>query len=652
LSQLERRCGGADAFANRIATVNLYRSDLNEWLSPPPMGTARSFHSAALMPNGQVLVVGGYSSAPPLIANLGGDGSAICGKNVGIASSGSATATTEIFDENVFSWTPATSMNSPRAELTLVRLQSGFILAAAGSGSQTAELYDPSANTWTYTGGMQATRLGAATALLPDGRVLVTGGNYGYNVIGIAINCPTGGEVYDPVANSWSNTGNMAKNRYHATATVVRVSDGTWRVLVVGGQDGNDDSLPVLGTAELWNPSTGQFTAAASMSTPRAYHTATLLPTGQVLVTGGSSTNDTTGVLNTAEVYDPLADTWTLMRNMNTPRTSQTATILPSPLGITKVFVVGGFDGTNFQNNAEVFQPTPIATTTSVFPTAVFPATANISSCQPGSIAASVVSKTGTGVPTGQVTFLDGSFPIGVGFLDSTGMAVFQPTLFAGTHVLQASYGADSAFQVSSSGLLIQQSVAPPIRVSGSSTAALGAPVQLAASVPFGAVAPFSFTWTLPNGAMIAGSNVTVTPPALGPNLYTVAGSDSNGCGLGGGSFTVNVYQPGVDLVSRINSLTRNGNIAAVLQITNQGADTALSVAVTASTFAATSTSNTVPMLLGTLPAGQSAIFQLNYPGSAAAPGTNTILRLSLTYTDLATGIGGNAGASFRVTAP
>jgi hypothetical protein len=42
----------------------------------------------------------------------------------------------------------------------------------------------------------------------------------------------------------------------------------------------------------------------------------------------------------------------------------------------------------------------------------------------------------------------------------------------------------------------------------------------------------------------------------------------------------------------------------------------------------------------------------LNYPGSAAAPGTNTILRLSLTYTDLATGIGGNAGASFRVTAP
>jgi len=53
------------------------------------------------------------------------------------------------------------------------------------------------------------------------------------------------------------------------------------QVLAAGG------SFPARASAELYNPATGSWTATATMSSVRAYHSATLLPTGQVLVAGG-----------------------------------------------------------------------------------------------------------------------------------------------------------------------------------------------------------------------------------------------------------------------------------------------------------------------------------------------------------------------------
>jgi hypothetical protein len=116
------------------------------------------------------------------------------------------------------------------------------------------------------------------------------------------------------------------------------------------------------------------------------------------------------------------------------------------------------------------------------------------------------------------------------------------------------------------------------------------------------------------------------------------------------------VCQPGVNLVSHLTSLIRDGvtgDIVATVTITNQGCDAAGNVQVTASTLKTSATSTTLPVLVGSLAGGGGqGGFALHYPGAAAAAGTAAVLRVSLTFTNLATSSGGNAGASFRVTAP
>ncbi|WP_395829695.1 hypothetical protein [Archangium violaceum] len=82
------------------------------------------------------------------------------------------------------------------------------------------------------------------------------------------------------------------------TLNTTLLSNG--KVLVVGGH--YDFMLQILGTAELYDPATGTWSAAGSMASARIQHTATLLPTGQVLVTGGMDLN---GAHSKAEVYTP-----------------------------------------------------------------------------------------------------------------------------------------------------------------------------------------------------------------------------------------------------------------------------------------------------------------------------------------------------------
>ncbi len=72
------------------------------------------------------------------------------------------------------------------------------------------------------------------------------------------------------------------------------------KVLVAGGVKGG--SSPPLAAAEVYDPALGTWSAAGSMALPRYHHTATLLKNGQVLVSGGASNS---GYLATAEVYDP-----------------------------------------------------------------------------------------------------------------------------------------------------------------------------------------------------------------------------------------------------------------------------------------------------------------------------------------------------------
>lgn len=566
--------GGASGatYPSATASAALYLPNSNQWISVPSMFLPRGNHGASLLPGGtSVLVAGGTSSGYPVphpVADLGCPG---CPPPpCGLAPFDPGTTETEVFDETSSTWIHALSMNSPRTLFSLVPLTDGRILAAAGSSvDQSAEVYTPSGpngNTWASTGNMNAQRTQAAYTILPDGRVFVAGGDFGYNVLGLGINCPADAEVYDPSTNNWSNAGNMAFNHYAASATVVHVADGSWRVLVAGGYDGNNNSAE-LNSAELWNPNTNTFSPAASMASYRHAHTATLLPNGQVLVAGGISFNSVTfqqQALSFAEIYDPVADSWQPILSMNVARAYHTATLELGP-GPTKLLIVGGIGGapqgdntlpwltSGFLPSAEIFQPTPIATTTSLFPSQPLPGNNTVSSCG-GGLESFVVSSTGIGAPAGFVSFFDSAIGNNIGspvplspVALSNSEAILNAPLSVGTHSIQALYGGTDAFSSSSSSFQTIQAISPPIQVNGPATAFLGQPVTLFASVPADSNSPYNFTWTPPNGtaqtlcSIVAPGCFAGIPPSVGPNVFTVTGTDSTACQLATGTFTVNV---------------------------------------------------------------------------------------------------------------
>jgi WD40 repeat protein len=197
-------------------------------------------------------------------------------------------------------------------------LLSGKVLIAGGGGSS-ADLYDPTTGTFTATGSMTTARGSPAATLLPSGKVLVAGGG----VDGSA-------ELYDPTAGTFTATGSMIRAITDNTATrAVHTATllPSGKVLVAGGLDKNY----VFASAELYDPAAGTFTVTGSMTAARWDHSATFLGNGKVLIAGGSG--DTS-----AELYDPTAGTFATTGSMTATRYSHTATLLLSG----KVLITGG----------------------------------------------------------------------------------------------------------------------------------------------------------------------------------------------------------------------------------------------------------------------------------------------------------------------
>ena len=95
----------------------------------------------------------------------------------------------------------------------------------------------------------------------------------------------------------------MKTAREFHTATLL--TNGT--VLVAGGftrrrEAGAGSDYQVLAAAEIFDPALGHWSAAAPMTSPRRFHTATALANGKVLVAGGQRED---GTLSSAELYDP-----------------------------------------------------------------------------------------------------------------------------------------------------------------------------------------------------------------------------------------------------------------------------------------------------------------------------------------------------------
>jgi N-acetylneuraminic acid mutarotase len=355
------------------------------WTPTGSMTTPRQHQAATLLPDGNVLVVGGYHPNVPgsytnaevydpstgtwtvtgrmiedrtahPTATLLRDGKVLVagGQRGWTPSALDATlASAELYDPATGTWTATGSMTTPRMDHTATLLPNGKVLVAGGEhydlgdvnggiiALASAELYDPGTGTWAATGSMDTPLSGHAATLLHDGRVLVVGG--------------TSAELYDPGTGTWTATGSMATPRLYHTATLL--TDG--KVLVAGGYGPSSGILAgTLASAELYDPGTGTWSATGSMGTPRADHTATLLSDGRVLIAAGASAlvwgGDT--LLASAELYDPGTGTWTATASMVAPREWYTATLLPDGL----VLVAGGEGGASkneWQPSAELYDP-------------------------------------------------------------------------------------------------------------------------------------------------------------------------------------------------------------------------------------------------------------------------------------------------------
>jgi len=179
---------------------------------------------------------------------------------------------------------------------------------------------------------MSVPRQGHTATLLQNGKVLITGGASEDNGTAWA-----SAELYDPSTGNFTATGNMMTPRLNHTATLL--PDG--KVLIAGGQSKSGYPPSVLQTAELYDPSTGTFTATADMATRRGGHSATLLEDGTVLIAGGYDFNGANVFISGAEIYDPLKGAFTATGNMTSARAGLSATLLPNG----KVFITAGHNG-------------------------------------------------------------------------------------------------------------------------------------------------------------------------------------------------------------------------------------------------------------------------------------------------------------------
>ena len=239
-------------------------------------------------------------------------------------------------------WTPTGNLISNSDAAFLMVLQNGQALAASASG---AELYTPSTGTWAHTGSMNAARNDFTVTLLTNGKVLVAGGYRNDPVKGaVALGSA---ELYNPTTGKWTYTGSLHTARWSHSANLLQNGE----VLVAGDESfGSGGTTNVFASAELYNPSTGKWTTTGSMTTVRRGNTMTLLQNGQVLVAGGS--DGAGNLLASAELYNPSTGTWTLTGSLPHPLDGFTATLLTNG----QVLAAAGNDG-GYIASAELYDP-------------------------------------------------------------------------------------------------------------------------------------------------------------------------------------------------------------------------------------------------------------------------------------------------------
>lgn len=318
--------GGIGAGGSIFNTAELYDPNTNLWSLAGALTAARYFHGATLLPSGLLLVIGGTTTGFTYLASA------------------------ELIDTTVPTWTNATANAQARYMHTATSMLSGKVMLAGGldgtpSALSSVELYNPVTDSWLPTGSLATARREHTATLLASGKILVVGG------CGAGNTYPTNAELYDPVTGVWSGAGNLTDARSQHTATLLP----SGKLLVIGGVNSGTcgNSTNYLATAEIYDPETNSWSSASSFTIGRNQHSATLLPSGKVLMAGGFGP----GLLATPawqnQIYDADANVWTAVAPMAGYRLHHTATLLASG----KVLVAGGYSGGAGTASCEIYDP-------------------------------------------------------------------------------------------------------------------------------------------------------------------------------------------------------------------------------------------------------------------------------------------------------
>ena len=268
-----------------LDTAERYFPATGTWVAAGRLNLPRTEGSLTLLQDGRVLASGGGIEGAPGWA---------------------ATASAEIFDPAIGEWTITAAMSVARANATATLLPDGEVLvaggentfeASSGSVTATAEIFSPRLNGWRPAGSMTKPRYSAGAVLLPDGRVLVAGGWYSEKVSDKSHNTT---EIFDPATGHWTAATPMTSPR--AQHALLDLPDG--RVLAVGGVDTSNKIF--IGT-EMYDPVTGTWRQAQPLGLAVILPAVQVLLDGRVLVAGGGLNVTGTRLTAACQLYSPAA---------------------------------------------------------------------------------------------------------------------------------------------------------------------------------------------------------------------------------------------------------------------------------------------------------------------------------------------------------